>query len=84
MENWHKQLKDTGLELLSEEDITQNARTAISLNQEYRKGLLKKYVPRFFHRPLSRFGGSDGGRLASDSHESGKRTYRKFVLRKNG
>ncbi len=83
LENWHKQLKDTGLQLLSEEDITKNAKQALSLNQEYRRKLVEKYAPKFLHRLFSRFGGSDGGRLASASHESGKRLYKKFVFRKN-
>jgi len=84
VENWRRQLKDTGLELLSEEDITKNVKQALSLNQEYHKKLLEKYVPKFLHRILGRFGGSDGGRLAEDGWEEGKRVYRKFVFRKSG
>lgn len=79
---WRKQLQDTGLELLSEEDITQNARQALSLNQEHRRNLVKKYAPRFLQRIFSRFGGADGGRLTGDSPTDGKRVYKKFVFRK--
>jgi ubiquinone/menaquinone biosynthesis C-methylase UbiE len=79
---WRKQLQATGLELLSEEDITQNARQALSLNQEYRRNLVKKYAPRFLQRIFSRFGGADGGRLTGDSPTDGKRVYKKFVFRK--
>ncbi len=65
VENWHKQLSATGLEMLHEEDITRNARHALSLNQDFRRGLIEKYVPWFLRRVLSRFGGSDGGPAGS-------------------
>lgn len=84
VENWHKQLKDMGLEMLHEEDITKNAKHALSLNQEFRKRLIEKYVPRLLQRLFSRFGGSDSGRLAEESPTHGKRVYKKFVFRKNG
>lgn len=82
VENWHKQLMDTGLEKLHEEDITRNARHALSLNQEFRKRLIEKYVPWFLRRLFSRFGGSDSGRLAAEAPTRGKRIYKKFVFRK--
>lgn len=81
--NWQKQLKDIGLELLSEEDITKNARHALSLNQEFRRTLIEKYVPRFLHMLFTRFGGADGGRLAEDSPTHRKRVYKKFVFHKS-
>ena len=82
IETWHKQLNATGLEILHEEDITKNAKHALSLNQEFRKRLIENYVPRFLKRLLSRFGGSDGGRLAEETPVYGKRIYKKFVFRK--
>ena len=82
LEGWHQQLKDTGLEMLSEEDITQNARHALALNQEFRQNLVRKYVPPLLRPILARFGGADGGRLAPNSHTPGKRIYKKFVFRK--
>jgi ubiquinone/menaquinone biosynthesis C-methylase UbiE len=82
VEQWKKQLRDTGLEFLHEEDITQNARYALALNQEFRQNLVKKYVPRFFHTIFARFGGADGGRLVHEHDASGKRVYKKFVLQK--
>ena len=84
VENWHRQLRDAGLELLREEDITENAKQALSLNQEYRKGLVKKYAPRALQRLASRFGGSDGGRMSDDAPPHRKRVYKNFVLRKSG
>ena len=83
LEGWHNQLKDTGLEMLSDEDITQNARHALAFNQEFRQNLVKKYVPRFLRPLFARFGGADGGRLGHDSHTPGKRVYKKFVFRKS-
>lgn len=80
---WRRQLKDTGLKLLSEEDITRNVRHALALSQEYRRVLIEKNVPRLLHRLASRFGGSDGGRLAETSGEDGKRVYKNFVFRKS-
>lgn len=82
LEAWHRQLQDTGLEMLHEEDITQNARHALALNQEFRQSLVRKYAPRLFRPIFSRFGGGDGGRLGPDSHTRGKRVYKKFVFRK--
>lgn len=84
IETWRKQLNDTGLELIEQEDITKNAKQALVLNQEYRKGLVKKYAPKILQRVLGRFGGSDGGRLAEKPGEEGKRVYMRFALRKTG
>lgn len=81
-EQWKKQLMDAGLQLLHEEDITQNARHALALNQEFRQNLVKKYIPRFFRTLFARFGGADGGRLAHEHAALGKRVYKKFVLQK--
>jgi len=83
VENWHRQLRDTGLVVLSEEDITRNAKHALSMNQEFRNELVKKYVPGLLQKVFSRFGGADGGRLAGDSHTDKKRVYKKFVLQKS-
>jgi ubiquinone/menaquinone biosynthesis C-methylase UbiE len=82
VENWRSQLMATGLELLSEQDVTRNAKRALSLNQEYRRGLIKKYVPGVFRLIFYRFGGADGGRLADDIPGHGERVYKIFVLRK--
>jgi SAM-dependent methyltransferase len=83
VENWRRQLRDTGLVVLSEEDITRNAKHALSMNQEFRNELVRKYVPGLLQKVFSRFGGADGGRLAGDSHTSEKRVYKKFVLQKS-
>jgi len=83
LETWHRQLSDTGLELLSQEDITQNVRNALALNQEFRQNLVRKYVPSLLYSIFSRFGGADGGRLGPNSHTPGKRVYKKFVFRKS-
>jgi SAM-dependent methyltransferase len=82
VENWKHQLANMELELIHEEDITKNAKHALSLNQEYRKALVEKYAPRFLRRILGRFGGSDGGRLAVDAPVHGERVYMKFVFHK--
>jgi len=82
VENWRRQLQGAGLELIHEEDITDNARRALSLHQEYRQSLVKKYAPRGLRKILSRFGGSDGGRLTDEARADGKRVYMKFVFRK--
>ena len=83
LEIWHRQLRETGLELLSQEDITQNVRNALTLNQEFRQNLVRKYVPRLLRPIFSRFSGADGGRLGPNSHTPGKRVYKKFVFRKS-
>lgn len=83
VEIWKKQLQDTGLELLSEEDITHNARLALSHNQAFRMALVEKYVPRILHGIFKRFGGADGGRLSEGAPIDRKRVYKKFVFRKS-
>ena len=82
VDDWKQQLAKTGLELLHEEDITKNAKHALALNQEYRRALVKKYVPRFLQKIFSRFGGADGGRLAEGDPVHGERLYMNFVFRK--
>lgn len=79
---WRGQLHATGLELLSEEDITANAKQALALNQDYIGGLIRKYVPGVLRPIFNRFGGADGGRLAAGAPGPGQRVYRFFVLRK--
>ncbi|MBV6396622.1 MAG: Phthiotriol/phenolphthiotriol dimycocerosates methyltransferase [Anaerolineales bacterium] len=82
VEHWKRQLAETKLELLHEEDITKNAKHALALNQEYRQSLVKKYAPRPLRGMLSRFGGADGGRLAAGDPLHGERVYKRFVFRK--
>jgi len=78
---WRQQLLSAGFELLSEEDITQNTRTALALDQDHRRKLIDEYVPRFLHPPFNKFAGTKP-RLAQGTPRAGQRVYLNFVLKK--
>jgi ubiquinone/menaquinone biosynthesis C-methylase UbiE len=80
LETWRAQLRETGLELLSEEDITLNVIQALVLSKERRTKLIQHYVPRILHGAFAEFAGLTGPvpRLPG----GGDRRYRSFVFRK--
>lgn len=79
---WRTQLMNTGLELLREEDITRNVVGALALDQNRKRELVQRYVPRILHKPLYHFGGISGDGLARGEPKVGERIYFFFVLRK--
>jgi ubiquinone/menaquinone biosynthesis C-methylase UbiE len=78
---WRQQIRRAGFEFVSEEDITQNTRTALALDQEHRRILIDKYVPKFLHPPFNKFAGTKA-RLSQGVPKPGERVYMNFVLKK--
>ena len=82
IEAWRTQLKNTGLELLREEDITPNVIGALALDQERKRNLVKRYTPRVLHKAFTHFGGISNDGLARGEPKEGERNYMFFVYRK--
>ena len=81
VESWRKQIRAAGFELVREEDITPNTRTALALDQAKRLELIDRYVPKIFHAPFHKFAGTKP-KLAEGSPKPGERVYLNFVLKK--
>jgi ubiquinone/menaquinone biosynthesis C-methylase UbiE len=81
VEIWRAQLKNMGLKLVREEDITDNVLKAMELDQERRKQLVDKYVPAVLRKQFYHFAG-----LKPDSPNAlpqlENRRYWYFVLQK--
>ena len=84
LEIWQTQLRNTKLQLLSEEDISANVIKALTLDRERRKRIIQQYVPRILHRSFDHLWGITGGGLSNGSDEIGERIYRVYVFRKKG
>jgi len=78
---WHAQLKNMGLKLVKEEEITENVLKAMELDRERRMQLVDKYVPAILRKQFYHFAG-----LTPDSPNGlphlDNRRYWYFVLQK--
>lgn len=78
---WHAQLKNMGLKLIKEEEITENVLKAMELDRERRMELVDRYVPTILRKQFYHFAGltpdSPNGRPHLDN-----RRYWFFVLQK--
>ena len=78
---WHAQLKNMGLKLIKEEEITENVLKAMELDRERRMQLVDKYVPAILRKSFYHFAG-----LTPDSPDGiphlDNRRYWYFVLQK--
>ena len=78
---WHAQLKNMGLKLIKEEEITENVLKAMELDRERRMQLVDKYVPAILRKQFYHFAG-----LTPDSPDGiphlDNRRYWYFVLQK--
>lgn len=79
---WRAQLRNTGFELLSEEDITPNVVRALALDQNRRRNLVYWYMPKILHKPFYQLAGITGAGLAQGQPKVGERIYLFFVFRK--
>lgn len=77
-----KQLLDSGLTLIKEEDITHNVVTALELDDKRRRDLVKKLAPKMFQSVALNFAGTKG---SSTYNQFLKReyVYMNYVLQKN-
>lgn len=82
IDTWRAQLRNTGLQLMEEEDITSNVVRALELDSERRRKLINQYVPKIFHGLFNEFAGMTGAGLAHGSPKAGERIYLNFVFRK--
>ena len=81
VEIWHVQLKNMGLKLIKEEEITENVLKAMEMDRERRMQLVDKYVPAILRKQFYHFAG-----LTPDSPNGlphlDNRRYWYFVLQK--
>ena len=79
---WRTQLRDTGLQLVKEEDITPNVVRALELDGERKRKLIDQHAPMAIRKVFKTFAGVKGAELARGSPKAGERLYLNFVLRK--
>lgn len=82
IETWRAQLRDSGLQLVREEDITCNVVKALAMDHNRRRNLVNQYVPNLFRGLFSQFVGITYAGLARSEPKIGERIYLYFVLRK--
>lgn len=78
---WHKQLKDTGLKLIKEEDITDNVLLALEKDRARRTHLVDTYVPAILREQFYHFAGLKTNTPGGNLHLEHRR-YWMFVLQK--
>lgn len=78
-----KQLKDAGLSLLAETDITDNVVKALELDNDRKAQLIERKCPRLLRRRMEEFAAMKGT-STFQTFKSGYSRYLSFVLQKNG
>lgn len=78
-----KQLRNCGLDLLEEEDISKNVIASIELEDESKTERIRTLIPAKWQKLFSEFAGVVGSRFYL-TLKDGSRSYYRFVLRKNG
>lgn len=78
----HNQLKDSGLELLEEEDIGKNVIKAIEMEEPTKQKRIEEHIPKWFQNMFREFAGVVGSKIHSDL-KSGTLVYRRFMLKKS-
>lgn len=74
-------INDSGLEIVSEKDITSNILESLDLDSGRRIDLVNKYIPRLLRKELINFTGSRGSQTYNLFFKN-KFTYKSFKLRK--
>ena len=82
VDDWHNQLKQIGLKVIKEEDITENVLKALEMDREQRIQLVKKYVPKILHRLFYEFQGLAVNAPKNGTPHLDNRKYWYFVLQK--
>ena len=82
VDHWRAQLRNTGLQLLSEENLTLNVIKALALDYERKLRLIDQYAPRLLRKPFNEFAGMTGASLTRGSPKDGERIYLNFLFRK--
>ena len=81
MELLKSQLDKSGLELLEEENISQNVVNAMEAEDDVKQKRIKRLVPAKWQKLFAEFAGVVGSRLHTNLI-NGSRLYYRFVLRK--
>ena len=76
------QLKDSGMEFLEDEDITDNVIKAIETEEDSKQQRIEEHVPKWFQNTFREFAGVVGSKIHSDL-KSGTLVYSRFVLKKS-
>lgn len=75
----HRKIEDSGMLVLSENDITENIVRALELDTDRRKELVRNYVPRILQKKILNFSGTKG----TETYEyflNRRFTYRSFKV----
>src|SRR5260370_40606205 len=83
VEALRKQLKDAGLNVLIETDITDNVVKALELDNDRKAQLIERKCPRLLRRRMEEFAAMKGTSTYR-SFAIGSSRYLSFVLQKNG
>lgn len=81
MEIFRQQLRDTGMEMISEEDIGDNVVRAIEAEDASKRERIRKLIPARWQKLFSEFAGVAGSRFHT-TLKNKTRLYYRFVLRK--
>jgi ubiquinone/menaquinone biosynthesis C-methylase UbiE len=82
MQTLKSHLHATGMQLLSEEDITGNVVSAIELEEEVKQKRISDSIPKWFAKTFKEFAGVKGSKIHTDLQD-GTLIYLRFVLQKN-
>lgn len=82
VEEWHKQLRDAGLKLIKEEDITNNVLEALEKDRARRTHLVDTYVPAFLREQFYHFAGLKANTPGGELHLEHRR-YWVFIMQKD-
>jgi ubiquinone/menaquinone biosynthesis C-methylase UbiE len=74
-------LQESGMEILLEEDITNNVINAIELEEPLKQKRIEEHVPKWFQSMFSEFAGVKGSKIHEDL-KSRTLIYHRFVLQK--
>ncbi|HEY1170583.1 MAG TPA: class I SAM-dependent methyltransferase [Verrucomicrobiae bacterium] len=79
--NWRTQLRNSGLEIVRETNITPNVLAALDRDDTRKQTLIQKLIPKWLLKPFQDFAGTKGS-LVYRNFATGKMQYYSFVLRK--
>lgn len=76
-----KQMKESGMKIIEEEDITNGILTGLTLDNERKLGLIDKMIPKILHKPAREFACVLGS-ASYNSLANRQREYWRFLLQK--
>ena len=84
LDTWQAQISRTGLKVVLEEVITSNILRALDLDDQRKRELIERRLPRPMHRPFGEFAGLKGSQFFYGDLLRGEKSYHRFVLQKAG